>query len=391
MLGSSRLSIMARIWGRGHPFFRKIKNTAYGCKMQLHERLLKEKADDVKATTKQQGERNGNMEMTPRENMMAIYEGRQPEYYADFMSSVKIMMDPVFVSDSVPEDGLEHKDSWGTVCVRHPGAPGKHPHVTSQNAVVKDVTEWKSQLAIPSYRDLDWSTCVEAADRVDRKANFVMYFCAQGLFERSHFLMGMEDAFCAYLEEPEAMFEMLSAIAEYKKAVIKEAAYHLRPDVIFFQDDWGSKQNLFLPPNVWREMIKPLQTDIAKTIHECGMMYVHHADCICEPIVEDMVDIGIDIWQGVIPQNDILSIQERVQGKLALIGGIDGPAIDNEDTPDEEIVKEVHRCIDAYCPGGRFFPGSPAPLLRKRNNDALNVELLGYGREWALAHPVDSQ
>ena len=328
------------------------------------------------------------MEMTPRENMMAIFEGRQPAYYGDFQSAVKIMLDPVWMSDSVPEDGKEHKDSWGTVCVRAIGSPGKHPHVTDENAVVKDVTEWKKQLVIPSYKDLDWSKAEEQAAAVDRSQHFVEYFCAQGLFERSHFLMGMEEAFCAYLEEPEAMQEMLAAIAEYKKAVIKEAAFHLHPDVIFFQDDWGSKQNLFLPPDVWREMIKPLQADIAKTIHECGMIYVHHADCICEPIVEDMVEIGIDIWQGVIPQNDIVSIQERTQGKLAMIGGIDGPAIDDEDTPEEAIVAEVHRCIDTYCPAGRFFPGAPAPLLRPRNSEVLNAELAAYGRTWAEEHPV---
>lgn len=328
------------------------------------------------------------MEMTPRENMMAIFEGKQPAYYGDFQSAVKIMFDPVWMSDSVPEDGLEHKDSWGTVCVRGIGSPGKHPHVTPENAVVKDIEEWKSQLVIPSYKDLDWSSAEEQAAAVDRSQYFVEYFCAQGLFERSHFLMGMEDAFCAYLEEPEAMMEMLAAIAEYKKAVIKEAAFHLHPDVIFFQDDWGSKQNLFLPPDTWREMIKPLQIDIAKTIHECGMLYVHHSDCICEPIVEDMVDVGIDIWQGVIPQNDIVSIQERTGGKLAMIGGIDGPAIDNEDTPDEAIIAEVRRCVDTYCPAGRFFPGAPAPLLRKRNSDVLNAELDRYGRQWAEEHPI---
>ena len=328
------------------------------------------------------------MEMTPRENMIAIFAGEQPAYYNDFQSAVKIILDPVWMSDSVPEDGLEHKDSWGTVCIRAIGSPGKHPHVTPENAVVKDIEEWKSQLVIPSYKDLDWSKAEEQAAAVDRSQYFVEYFCAQGLFERSHFLMGMEDAFCAYLEEPEAMMEMLEAIAEYKKAVIKEAAFHLHPDVIFFQDDWGSKQNLFLPPDTWREMIKPLQADIAKTIHECGMLYVHHADCICEPIVEDMVEIGIDIWQGVIPQNDIVSIQERTGGKLAMIGGIDGPAIDDESTPDEAIINEVRRCVDTYCPAGRFFPGAPAPLLRKRNSDVLNAELDSYGREWAEKHPI---
>ena len=328
------------------------------------------------------------MEMTPRENMMAIYEGRQPEYYGDFQWAVKIMMDPVWKSDSMPKDGLEHKDSWGTVCVNPVGGAGKHPVITPDNAVVTDVTKWREQLAIPSLDDKDWSECAAKAAAVDRSQYFVEYFCAQGLFERSHFLMGMEEAFCAYLEEPEAMFEMLTAIADYKKRAIKEAARRLKPDVIFFQDDWGSKQNLFLPPDVWREMIKPLQKEIADVIHECGMTYVHHADCICEPIAEDMVDIGIDIWQGVIPQNDIVAIQEKTGGKLAMIGGIDGPSIDNPDTSEEAIVAEVRRCIDTYCPAGRFYPGAPAPLLRVRNGELLNAELERYGRQWAQEHPV---
>ena len=328
------------------------------------------------------------MEMTPRENMMAILEGRQPEWYGDFQSAVEIMMDPIWKSDSVPRDGLEHKDSWGTVCVFPPDAPGKHPHVTPDNAVVTDITKWREQLTIPSLDGLDWSEAEARAAQVDRGERFVEYFSAQGLFERSHFLMGMEEAFCAYLEEPEAMFEMLTAIADYKKRLIKEAAFHIQPDVIFFQDDWGSKQNLFLPPDTWREMIKPLQTEIAQVIHECGMIYVHHADCICEPIAEDMVDIGIDIWQGVIPQNDIVAIQEKTGGRLAMIGGIDGPAIDNPDTPEEAIVAEVRRCVDTYCPAGRFFPGAPAPLLRTRNSELLNAELDRYGRQWAQEHPV---
>ncbi len=328
------------------------------------------------------------MDMTPRENMQAIYEGRQPDYYGSFQTAVTVIRDPIWARDSVPRDGQEHKDGWGTTCVWLPDAPGKHPVITKENAVVKDITKWKEQLTIPSVKDLDWTKAKEQADATDRSQKFVEYFNAQGLFERSHFLMGMEDAFCAYLEEPDAMYEMLSAIADYKKENIKAAAYHLKPEVIFYQDDWGSKQNLFLPPDTWREIIKPLQKEIADTIHECGMLYVHHADCICEPIVEDMMEIGIDIWQGVIPENDIVAIQERTGGQLSMIGGINGPAIDSETTTAEDVAAEVKRCIDTYCPAGKFFPAGPAGLLHKRNEDMLEEEIVRYGTEWAKAHPV---
>ena len=327
------------------------------------------------------------MGMTPRENAMAILEGRQPERYGDIMDAIKFVPDPIMAADRIPCDGEQHKDSWGTTCVWLPGAPGKHPYVTPENAAIHDVCEWKDELRVPSYEGLDWGAAREAAEAVDRSEYLVGFFSAQGLFERSHFLLGMEDALCDYLLEPEAMAGLLRAIADFKIGAIREAARQVKPDVVFFQDDWGSKQNLFLPPDTWRSLIKPLQMEISQAIHECGMLYIHHADCICEPIVEDMVDLGIDVWQGVIPENDIVAIQERTGHRLAMQGGIDGPSIDDEETDEEEIRAEVRRAVDAYCPGGRFFPGAPAPLLRKPNSDILVRELEAYGREWAEANP----
>ena len=200
--------------------------------------------------------------------------------------------------------------------------------------------------------------------------------------------MGMEDAFCAYLEDPDEMTAMLRAIADFKIASIREAYEQIRPDIVYFHDDWGSKQNLFLPPEVWREVIKPLHAEIVQATHDLGMMFIHHADCICEPLVEDMVEMGIDAWQGVIPQNDIVAIQRRTGGKLAMIGGVDSAAIDTEEATEEEIRAEVRRCIDEYCPAGRFFPALTSHLFHKRNSDIALEELASYGRAWAAAHPV---
>lgn len=326
--------------------------------------------------------------MNPRQNMEAILEGKQPDYYGNFFDAVKIVSDPIRMADVCPADGKEHKDSWGTVCVRFPDAPGKHPHITPDNAVITDIEHWREQLVVPPVEGLDWSQAKAEADSVDRNAGYVMFWSAQGLFERSHFLMGMEEAFIDYLEYPEEMSEMLRAIADFKIAAIKEAYQQIHPDIVYFHDDWGSKQNLFLPPDVWREIIKPLHAEIVKTTHDLGMMFIHHADCICEPLVEDMIEMGIDAWQGVIPQNDIVGIQKRTGNKMAMIGGIDSAAIDTEGATEEEIRGEVRRCIDEYCPQGRFFPALTSHLFHKRNSEIALDELKTYGREWARMHPI---
>ncbi len=182
---------------------------------------------------------------------------------------------------------------------------------------------------------------------------------------------------------------ILREIADFKIRFIHTAYEQLGIEAIFHQDDWGSKTNLLLPPEKWRKLIKPLQTEIVAAAHEHGILFIHHADCFCQPLVEDMLETGIDIWQGAIPQNDIVEIQRITQGRLPMIGGIDGVAIDKVDTSEEAIRAEVRRAIDTYCPAGRFYPAiAYGKLFTERNQRIFEDEMTRYGRLWAERNPV---
>lgn len=327
--------------------------------------------------------------MTPRENMMAILNGEQPEYYGDLMDAIVLVPDPVAMRDRCPQDGKPHADTWGCMYEWPVGAPGPHPIVNDENAVIKDIEKWEEQLHVPSLDNLDWGPAKEVANSVDRKEKFVGLMFGGGLFERSHHLQGMQVALENYLTYPEETAALLRKIADFKIAYIRQMAEEIHPDIIFYHDDWGFKRNLFLPPQVWREIIKPLQFEISQAIHDGGMIYMHHADCFCQPIVEDMVELGIDIWQGVIPQNDIVAIQKITNHKLAMVGGIDVPLIDVAGTPEEAIRAEVRRAYDTYLPGGRFFPGMPSACCYiKEIDDIAKDEARRYGRIWAQEHPI---
>ena len=188
--------------------------------------------------------------MTPRENAMAVYNREQPDYYGDLMDAIVLLPDPVLMRDIPPQDGKIHPDSWGVPYVWKPGAPGAHPYITPDNVVIKDIENWDRYVKVPSLENLDWGPAQKVAEGVDRKEKFVGIMFGGGLFERSHFLLGMENALMDYLEYPDEMKELLSVIKDFKIAYIRQMAEKVHPDIIFYHDDWGSKQNVFLPPAV---------------------------------------------------------------------------------------------------------------------------------------------
>ena len=68
-----------------------------------------------------------------------------------------------------------------------------------------------------------------------------------------------------------------------------------------------------------------------------------------------MAEIGIQVWQGVLPDNNIPSLQRHLKGRMVLMGGI-GAAIDRQDASEEEIRKYVRYVLKTCCPGGHFIP-----------------------------------
>jgi hypothetical protein len=330
------------------------------------------------------------MKISIKENWIRLIKNDDPQWicppWEPFIGNAankKTLTDPITLSITANAvHGTEYKDAWG-VTYRWLGDNPPHPHITDENKVIKDITAWEDFVSFPELDGHDWSESIEFIKTVDRDEYFLMCNISGGLFERSHFLMGFEDALVNYMVEPEAMTALLSAIADWKIGQLTRIIDILNPDVILFHDDWGNKSNLFMHPDVWRTIIKPLQAKIVNTIKSAGKIMIHHADCICEPIVEDMAEIGIDIWQGVIPQNNIKKIQKDLNGRMAMMGGIDAPVIEHPNPNEEKIRAEVRRCIDEYCPQGHFIPCIPNifPLF-----DEVQLyyedEIIKYGKDF---------
>jgi len=211
-----------------------------------------------------------------------------------------------------------------------------------------------------------------------------MGYLPTGLFEQLHFLMGFEDTLVNFYLEPEAMQDLIEAIGIYRMDFAKLLVEKFKPDAVLSHDDWGTKTALFMKPDTWREFIKPQYVKLYNYLHDNGVLIIHHSDSFLEPIVEDMAEIHVDVWQGVLPQNDIPAIQKKLSGRMALMGGLDAAIVDREDSTSEEIRREVRRACETYAPGGHYIPcityGGPGTIYPK-NDGVINDEIDCYNRD----------
>ena len=325
--------------------------------------------------------------ITPKENYLRLIRGEDPQYLChNSVYSQGMFMDAMVMANRFPAPGGTLSDAWGVQYDWPAGDPGPVPVVTAQNKVIKDITQWDKYLNVPwpSKLQIDWTECDRRAAEFDRENYLLLGCCFTGLFELTHNLLGFEDALMAYLEEPEAMGELLDVLTEYKLEYLRILIDHVRPDMIHIHDDWGSKKNLFMSPETWRTLLKPRWARIYDYMHSRGVLVQHHADCVCAPVVEDMAEIGIDVWQGIIPQNDIKAVQKRLAGRMGLQGGLDCTPFDYAGGWNEEAVRRLVRLVcDDYVPAGRFTPEVPngAPLT-PGINDIIIDEMNAYGEHF---------
>jgi hypothetical protein len=264
--------------------------------------------------------------------------------------------------------GTDSYDQWGTFISFPEDAPAAVPIVTPENQVIKDITEWKNYVKVPDLIGKcsdGWEEAQANEKAIDHDKYLTMVVMGTGIFEQLHMLMTFEDTLTNFLLEPDDMHDLIDVICEYRLNYMKLIVENLHPDAIVSHDDWGQKDRLFFNPDTWREFFKEPYRKLYDYLHANNVIVIHHADSYMEEIVEDMVEIGIDVWQGILPSNNIKAISEKVGDKMLLMGGIDS-VIDREDATEEEIRKETRRACDEYGELKGFMPcmtyGGPGTL-----------------------------
>ena len=292
--------------------------------------------------------------------------------------------------------GVTVKNRWGVTILFPEGDPGPTPLITPETKVCPDITRWREFVHAPDIEAAcaeGWEPWVAMGRGNAGTDRLLTALFPTGLFEQCHFLMGFEDTLANFYEHPDEMHELIDYITEFRLKYLKLLIDKMQPDAILSHDDWGAKEALFMSPEMWREFFKEPYRKIYQYIRSRDVIAIHHADSYLAPIVEDMAEIGIQVWQGVLPENNIPDLQKRRNGSMVLMGGI-GAAIDRPDSTEEEIRAYVREALETYCPGGHFIPcityglsGTVFPHV----DPIINEEIAAYNQRMMLpANPAVS-
>ena len=298
--------------------------------------------------------------MTPKENFLELLKpnGQPDRQLCQYEALHMCLNDPIntYLRGN-RKRGTVSKDRWGTTISFPADAPGPMPVTTDGLAVCPDITHWRETVHAPDIAACTegWEACRAAARAACGEEKLLAGFMGTGIFEQCHFLMGFEDTLTNLYEHPQEMHALIDYITTYRLLYVKLLIDNLQPDVIFSHDDWGTKDALFMKPEMWREFFKEPYRRFYGYIRSRGVIAIHHADSYLVPIVEDMAEIGIQVWQGVLPENDIPALQQKLHGRLVLMGGM-GAAIDRADAAPEEIYGYAMDTLRRCCPGGHYIP-----------------------------------
>ena len=326
--------------------------------------------------------------LTPKQNFLETIrrDGRPDCLPVCFEAFRSIGGDPVFrFVRGNRIRGTDSYDRWGTFISFPETQPAAVPIVTPENQVIQDIERWQDYVRVPDLRancSDGWETSLQNKAAISSDC-FSMTVMGTGIFEHLHMLMTFEDTLMNFLAYPEEMHEIIALITDYRLEYMKLIVEHLHPDVVMSHDDWGSERALFMHPDTWRAVFQEPYRRLYDYLHSENVMVMHHADSFCEPLVEDMVDIGIDVWQGVLPTNDIPRLTGELDGRMALMGGI-GSVIDRADAGEAEIRAEVRRALDAYGDLKHFIPcytyGGPGTIF-PHVMPLIHDEIRRYNRE----------
>lgn len=174
------------------------------------------------------------------------------------------------------------------------------------------------------------------------------------LLEMLFRLRGMEQTLLDIAGAPELAQVMLRSAADFSLHLARESCRRFPLDWLWTGDDVAGQQSMIISPQRWRDLIKPLLSEIVQVGRDHGLWVAYHCCGAVRPIIPDLIEIGVDVLNPVQPNcpgMDPALLAREFGSRLAFMGGIDTQQLLPFGTQ-QEVHDEARRLIDVMGSAG---------------------------------------
>ena len=302
--------------------------------------------------------------------------GWQPNYYEDLKyrtsgNEIRVAMgsDCVLVGGGVPA-GFEPQQTDDGCIVNEFGMKMK------MGLAWYDVVEGPLEQAstVGEVRDLpfpdpaDEARFVDARRYIDRYRGeyFIIGDVELTMFEMAWHMTGLQK-FMTDMAMGEPYVEaLLDRTMEFSIAIGRRLV-ELGVDGIWTGDDFGAQNGMMISPEMWRRLFKPRMAEVFRQFRAINpeVVVMYHCDGAIAPILDDLIEIGLDVFNPVqpnVPGHEPHELKARFGDRLSFWGAIDQQQLLPNGSPDE-IDADVKAKIEALGSGGGYMV-APAHILQ---------------------------
>lgn len=155
----------------------------------------------------------------------------------------------------------------------------------------------------------------------ERKDQFLMSPNIARPFEQLQFIRGTVNLYMDLMDPPKAMLEFMEKMHDFYCRLAKKWA-QTDVDAISFMDDWGSQNDLLIPPRIWEKYFQPMYRDFIDIAHNHGKKAFMHSDGHTLRIIPKLIDIGLDAINSQLFCMGVENLKQY-RGKITFWGEID--------------------------------------------------------------------
>jgi uroporphyrinogen decarboxylase len=215
------------------------------------------------------------------------------------------------------------------------------------------------------------------------KDNMAIGVHLNDVFSLPRYLMGMTNLLTAIVLDPELVEALVNMSVDYNLILAEKVASY-RVDFVHTGDDFAFNNGPLMSPKHFRQLFYPGLKRVMQGFKDLGLLVIKHTDGNLWPILDMIVDSGIDCLDPIDPQAgmDLGEVKAKYGDRIALKGNVDCTYI-LSDAPVGEVIEATKEALKKGAPGGGFILSSSNSIhsgVQPQNYKAMLDTLHEYGR-----------